>query len=158
AYIGGIHYWWPKMTGRLYPEGPAKASAIILFVGFNLTFFPQFIAGFLGMPRRYHFYAPEYQVWHVMSTAGATVLAIGMIIPACYLIWSLKYGKVAGPNPWGAVGLEWNIQSPPLTHNFNEVPVVTWEAYEYQPRDEDEAQLDRESMPGAPKNVEGASV
>lgn len=158
GYMGALHYWWPKMTGRLYPEGPAKLSALILFVGFNLTFFPQFIAGYLGMPRRYHFYAPEYQVWHVLSTAGASVLGVGLIIPAVYLLLSLKYGKVAGPNPWGAVGLEWTVPSPPPTHNFDVVPVVTWEAYEFQPVEEIEAQVDRESMPGAPKNVEGASV
>ncbi len=158
GYMGALHFWWPKMTGRLYPEGPAKVCAIILFVGFNLTFFPQFIAGYLGMPRRYHFYAPEYQVWHVLSSAGASVLGLGLLLPVCYMLWSLKNGKVAGPNPWGAVGLEWTIQSPPVTHNFDTVPVVTWEAYEYQTRDADEAQLDRDSMPGAPKNLEGASV
>jgi len=157
GYMGALHFWWPKMTGRLYPEGPAKLSAIVLFIGFNLTFFPQFIAGYLGMPRRYHFYAPEYQVWQQMSSAGSSILAIGMIIPLFYFIWSLKYGKVAGPNPWGAVGLEWNIPSPPPTHNFDTIPVVTWEAYEYQPHEEIEAELDRESI-GAPSSAQGASV
>jgi cytochrome c oxidase subunit 1 len=135
GFLGGLHFWWPKMTGRLYPEFWAKISALILFIGFNLTFFPQFIVGFVGMPRRYHFYAPEYQIWHILSTMGASVLAVGMLIPACYLLWSLKYGKKAGANPWGAVGLEWNIQSPPHPHNFTEVPVVTWEAYEYTPHE-----------------------
>jgi cytochrome c oxidase subunit I len=135
GFLGGLHFWWPKMTGRLYPEFWAKISALILFIGFNLTFFPQFIVGFVGMPRRYHFYAPEYQIWHILSTMGASVLAVGMLIPAIYLTWSLKYGKKAGPNPWGAVGLEWETQSPPHPHNFETTPVVTWEAYEYTPHE-----------------------
>ena len=81
GYLGGLHYWWPKMTGRMYPEGWAKLSALIIFLGFNLTFFPQFILGYLGMPRRYHVYPPEFQVLHVLSTAGASVLAVGYLIP-----------------------------------------------------------------------------
>lgn len=132
AYLGGIHYWWPKMTGRMYPEGPAKIAALITFIGFNLTFFPQFIVGYLGMPRRYHYYAPEFQIWHVLSTAGSTVLGFGYLLPIIYLIWSLKYGAVAGPNPWGAKGLEWTISSPPTEFNFDETPIVTEEAYAYE--------------------------
>jgi cytochrome c oxidase subunit I len=135
GFLGGLHFWWPKMTGRLYPEFWAKISALILFIGFNLTFFPQFVVGFVGMPRRYHFYAPEYQIWHILSTMGASVLAVGMLIPAAYLLWSLKWGPKAGPNPWGAIGLEWEIQSPPHPHNFETIPVVTWEAYEYTPHE-----------------------
>ena len=131
AYLGGVHYWWPKMTGRMYPEGWAKLSALLVFVGFNLTFFPQFILGYLGMPRRYHAYPPEFQVLHVASTLGATVLAVGYVVPAIYLFWSLRYGAVAGANPWGASGLEWQTSSPPPTHNFEEIPVVTREAYDY---------------------------
>jgi cytochrome c oxidase subunit 1 len=83
------------------------------------------------MPRRYHAYPPEFQVLNVLSTAGATILAIGYTIPLVYFIWSAKYGKVAGPNPWGATGLEWTTQSPPLTENFTTTPVVTREAYDY---------------------------
>jgi cytochrome c oxidase subunit I len=131
AYLGGVHYWWPKMTGRMYPEGWAKLSALFVFAGFNLTFFPQFILGYLGMPRRYHAYPPEFQVLHVASTAGATILAIGYIMPAIYLAWSLRYGEVAGANPWAASGLEWQTPSPPPTHNFEEIPIVTQEAYDY---------------------------
>ncbi|MDX1932115.1 MAG: cbb3-type cytochrome c oxidase subunit I [Capsulimonadales bacterium] len=132
GFLGGLHFWWPKMTGRMYPEFWAKIASIVLFIGFNVTFFPQFILGYIGMPRRYHFYAPEYQIWHVASSIGATVLGVGMLIPAFYLLWSLKYGRVAGKNPWGAVGLEWShADSPPHPHNFHEIPVVTWEAYEY---------------------------
>lgn len=154
GYLAGLHFWWPKMTGRMYPEGWAKLAAGITFVGFNLTFFPQFILGYLGMPRRYHYYPVEFQVWHVLSTAGASVLAIGYIIPFVYLMWSLKYGAVAGPNPWGAAGLEWTTPSPPPSHNFDTVPVVTWEAYNYEEDTEEKAQLDRESMPGAHEAAE----
>ncbi len=131
GYLGGLHFWWPKITGRLYPEAWAKLSALLIFVGFNLTFFPQFIAGYLGMPRRYHAYPPEFQVLNIMSTAGASILAIGYLLPMAYLLWSLRYGAVAGDNPWNAAGLEWKTASPPPTHNFDETPVVTWEAYNY---------------------------
>jgi cytochrome c oxidase subunit 1 len=131
AYMCGIHHWWPKMTGRLYPELPAKLSALLVFVGFNLTFMPQFILGYLGMPRRYHAYPPEWQVLNVLSTAGASILAIGFLLPMLYLIWSLKYGKIAGPNPWDSTGLEWETSSPPPTHNFLRTPVVTTEPYHY---------------------------
>ncbi len=133
AYFGGLHYWWPKITGRMYPEGWAKAAAIIIFVGFNLTFFPQFILGYLGMPRRYHVYPPEFQVLNVLSTAGASILAIGYLLPLLYLIPSLWNGKPAGPNPWGATGLEWQTSSPPPPENFEEIPVVTTPPYHYAP-------------------------
>ncbi len=131
TYLGGLHYWWPKMTGRMYPEGWAKLSALVVFLGFNLTFFPQFILGYLGMPRRYASYPEEFQVLNVLSTAGASVLAVGYLIPLVYLLWSLRYGKMAGANPWGATGLEWKTLSPPPTHNFEETPVVRHEAYDY---------------------------
>ncbi|HEY3782768.1 MAG TPA: cbb3-type cytochrome c oxidase subunit I [Fimbriimonadaceae bacterium] len=140
AFLGGIHFWWPKMFGRMYPEFWGKIAAIITFVGFNLTFMPQFIVGFLGMPRRYHYYyfAPEYAPYHILSSAGASVLAVGLIMPLVYLTWSLKYGEPAGKNPFHAVGLEWTTQSPPITSNFDTIPVVTWEAYEYTDADEAE--------------------
>jgi cytochrome c oxidase subunit 1 len=131
AYLGGLHYWWPKMFGRMYPEFAAKFAAVVVFVGFNLTFFPQFILGYMGMPRRYHTYPEEFALLNILSSAGASILALGYVIPVLYLVWSLKWGKVAGPNPWGAKGLEWTIQSPPTTHNFETVPVVTEEAYAY---------------------------
>jgi cytochrome c oxidase subunit 1 len=131
AYLGGLHYWWPKMSGRMYPEGWAKLSALVIFLGFNLTFFPQFILGYLGMPRRYHAYPDEFQVLHVLSTAGASVLAVGYLMPLIYFLWSLRYGKPAGPNPWGATGLEWQTSSPPPPHNFEKQPIVTREAYDY---------------------------
>jgi len=131
GFLAGIHYWWPKMTGRMYPELPSKISAITVFMGFNLTFFPQFILGYMGMPRRYHVYPPEFQVFNVLSSAGASVLALGFLLPAIYLTWSLKYGKKAGSNPWGATTLEWQTASPPITSNFEITPVVTVEAYDY---------------------------
>jgi len=131
AYMAGLHYWWPKITGRMYPEWWARLAALLVFVGFNLTFFPQFILGYVGMPRRYHAYAPEFQVLNVLSTAGASVLAVGYILPIIYLVWSIWFGRKAGPNPWGAVGLEWTTSSPPPKENFHETPVVTWDAYDY---------------------------
>ncbi len=137
AYMGGIHFWWPKITGRLYPEGWARFAALMIFVGFNLTFFPQFLLGYLGMPRRYHAYPEEFQVLNVMSTAGASILAVGYVIPLVYLVWSLRYGKVAGANPWTARGLEWQTPSPPPTLNFEQTPVVTAEAYDYASEEAD---------------------
>lgn len=131
AFLGGLHFWWPKISGRLYPEAFAKIAALLVFVGFNLTFFPQFLVGYLGMPRRYHTYPPEFQIFNVMSTAGATILGVGYLLPFIYLLWSLKYGAVAGPNPWRAKGLEWTIQSPPKTGNFDHTPIVHEEPYEY---------------------------
>jgi cytochrome c oxidase subunit I len=136
GYLGGIHYWWPKISGRLYPEGWAKFAALMVFVGFNLTFFPQFVLGYLGMPRRYHAYPDEFQVLHVMSSAGASILAVGYLIPLVYLLWSLRYGALAGPNPWGATGLEWQTPSPPPTDNFATTPVVTQPPYAYDTQEE----------------------
>jgi len=131
GYLGGMHYWWPKITGKLYPVFWSKLAALLIFVGFNLTFFPQFLLGYMGMPRRYHAYPPEFQVLNVMSSAGATVLAVGYVLPLIYFAWSMRYGKKASENPWGAVGLEWQTVSPPPTENFAHQPVVTGDAYEY---------------------------
>jgi cytochrome c oxidase subunit 1 len=131
GFLGGIHFWWPKITGRMYPGGWSKISAILVFAGFNLTFFPQFILGYMGMPRRYHVYPAEFQVFNVLSSAGASVLGLGYLIPFIYLLWSLKYGPLAGDNPWGASGLEWKTSSPPIHQNFAVTPVVTQEAYTY---------------------------
>lgn len=131
GYMAALHYWWPKITGRMYPEGWGKLSAMLIFVGFNVTFFPQFLLGYLGMPRRYHVYPDEFQVLHVLSTAGASILAVGYMLPLIYLLWSLRYGPIAGANPWRATGLEWKTPSPPPVHNFEETPVVRHEAYDY---------------------------
>ncbi len=131
AYLGGLHYWWSKMTGKLYSEFWSKIAAIIVFVGFNLTFFPQFILGYLGMPRRYASYPEELQVLNIFSTAGASVLGIGLVLPLIYLTYSLIFGEKAPANPWKLPGLEWRVPSPPPTENFEKMPVVTWEAYEF---------------------------
>jgi cytochrome c oxidase subunit 1 len=131
GFLGGVHYWWPKMTGRMYPQMAAKIAAVLVFIGFNLTFFPQFVLGYVGMPRRYHVYPDEFQVLNVLSTAGATILGIGYLMPMIYLVWSLKKGEKAPANPWGATGLEWQTPSPPPTENFYRTPEVTWEAYDY---------------------------
>jgi len=131
GYLGGIHFWWPKMTGRLYSERWSVLSAILIFIGFNLTFFPQFVLGYLGMPRRYYAYPEQFQVLNVLSSAGASILGGGYLLPFSYLLWSLKYGPRAGRNPWPATGLEWKTQSPPETENFVVTPVVDEEAYAY---------------------------
>jgi cytochrome c oxidase subunit I len=133
GYLGGLHYWWPKITGRLYSEGWSKFAALVVFVGFNLTFFPQFLLGYLGMPRRYHAYADEFQVLNVMSSAGASILAVGYALPIVYLVWSLFGGAKASANPWGARGLEWEIPSPPPTENFAVTPIVTEGTHQYGP-------------------------
>jgi cytochrome c oxidase subunit I len=132
GYLGGLHFWWPKISGRLYPEGWAKFAALVIFVGFNLTFFPQFLLGYLGMPRRYYAYPEEFQVLNVMSSAGASILGVGYIIPMIYFIWSMRYGPLASPNPFGASGLEWQTPSPPPPENFAVTPVVTREVYTYE--------------------------
>ena len=133
AFMGGLHYWWPKISGRMYPEMPAKFAAVLIFVGFNLTFFPQFILGYLGMPRRYHDYShyPELQVLNVLSTAGASILGIGYLIPLIYFLWALRYERKAPANPWRATGLEWQTPSPPPPDNFDETPIVTRPPYLY---------------------------
>lgn len=131
AFFGGMHYWWPKITGRLYPEGWGRFAAITIFLGFNLTFFPQFLLGYMGMPRRYAVYPPDFQILHVMSTLGAAVLGIGYALPLIYLTASLFSQTEAGPNPWGATGLEWQTSSPPPTENFAEIPTVTAAPYQY---------------------------
>jgi cytochrome c oxidase subunit 1 len=131
AYMGGLHYWWPKITGRMYSDWWSKLAALIIFVGFFLTFLPQFILGYAGMPRRYHQYPEEYHVWNVMSSAGASILAVGYVLPLGYLFYSLWYGAPAGPNPWRATGLEWQTPSPPPKDNFAQTPVVVRDPYEY---------------------------
>lgn len=153
AFMAGLHYWWPKITGRLYPERLGQLAALVMFIGFNLTFFPQFVVGYLGMPRRVHDYAPEFQVYNVLSTAGASILGVAYILPFIYLIWSLWHGKKAGPNPWQATGLEWTTPSPPPKHNFEEVPIVIQEPYEYPPLDDD-----GEPQAGETKTIQRASL
>ncbi|TPE51049.1 cytochrome c oxidase subunit I [Amaricoccus solimangrovi] len=132
AFFGALHFWWPKITGRLYPLAWGRVAALLIFIGFNLTFFPQFLLGYMGMPRRYHVYPPEFQVLNVLSSSGAGVLGAAYLLPFVYLLWSLRNGAPAGPNPWGATGLEWTVASPPPEHNFAEIPEVTRPPYDYE--------------------------
>lgn len=133
AFMGGLHYWWPKITGRMYSEKLGQLAALIMFIGFNLTFFPQFVIGYLGMPRRYHAYPPEFQIYNVLSSAGASILGVAYLLPVVYLVWSLFHGPPAPANPWRATGLEWKVPSPPPEHNFASTPVVRNDAYDYPP-------------------------
>jgi cytochrome c oxidase subunit I len=133
AYLGAIHFWWPKISGRMYPEMLGRIAAITIFFGFNLTFFPQYLLGWLGMPRRYHEYPPEFQLLNLFSSAGAAVLAAGYLLPLCYLTWSFLRGARASANPWHATGLEWQTASPPPQHNFEHEPRVTTGPYAYDP-------------------------
>ena len=141
AFFGAMHYWWPKITGRLYPEAWARVAAITIFVGFNVTFFPLFMLGYEGMPRRYHVYPPQFQMLQDISSGGAVLLGVGYLLPVVYLVWSLFYGPRAPANPWGATGLEWTTSSPPPKHNFVTQPVVEREPYDY-PLSHDESIAD----------------
>jgi cytochrome c oxidase subunit 1 len=136
GFLGAMHYWWPKITGRMYPEQPARWAAVALFVGFNLTFLPQFLLGYLGMPRRYHTYPEAFEGWHMVSSAGTLLLAVGYLLPVAYLLWSLRRGRRAPDNPWGAPGLEWKTTSPPPRHNFAVPPEVTEGPYAFPPAEE----------------------
>jgi len=122
AFLAGLHYWWPKMTGRMYDERLGIASAVLVFLGFNLTFIPQFFAGVAGMPRRYATYAEQYQGWNRASTVGAVVLTAGLVIALWGLLASLRKGPRAPANPWGAASLEWTAASPPIHENFAVAP------------------------------------
>jgi cytochrome c oxidase subunit 1 len=131
AFLGAIHYWWPKMFGRMYDEFSGRVAAVIIFVGFNLTFFPQFILGTKGVPRRTYNYSPEFQFYHVESTIGSYLIGIGMLITAGCLIHSLFRGRLAPANPWGAASLEWRCPSPPPTHNFDQPPTNIGDPYDF---------------------------
>lgn len=148
AFFGGLHFWWPKFTGRLYSEAWARFAALVLFIGFNLTFFPQFIAGYLGMPRRVHIYPPEFQSLNVMSSTGALLLAIAYLLPLGYFTWSLIRGPRAGANPWDAKGLEWTTPSPPPHENFVTPPGAPDEPYDYHPEGEAPQQEDAPARAG----------
>ena len=124
AFLGGLFYWWPKMTGKMFNDFWGRVSALVVFLAFNLTFFPQFILGTKGMPRRYYDYVPEFQFWHQVSTAGAFLLGGGLLIAALTLLHSLFRGAKAPANPWGAATLEWQCSSPPPHNNFDDPPTV----------------------------------
>ncbi|GAA4439922.1 MULTISPECIES: cytochrome c oxidase subunit I [Bremerella] len=124
AFVGGLYHWWPKMFGVMYNEAWGRFFCLVVFIGFNLTFFPQFIMGSRGMPRRYATYDPEYQIFHQLSTLGAIVLGLGMVGAVAVLVWSLFNGRKAPANPWGAATLEWTCTSPPPFYNFEHAPHV----------------------------------
>src|SRR5512139_3904750 len=131
AFIGGLHHWWPKMTGKMYSNKAATVACALIFVGFNMTFFTQFILGTQGMPRRYYNYLDQFQPLHAFSTYGSWVLGLGFLVTFIALMRSLKTGAPAGNNPWGSATLEWQTQSPPITENFEKAPIVTRDAYEH---------------------------
>ena len=142
GYLAGLHFWWPKMFGRMYPEFPAKVCAVTIFVGLLLYVRAAVHSGLSwDASRRYAAYPPEWQTLNVFSTAGATIMGIGYFMTGIYLLWSLFYGEKAGDNPWNAAGLEWQTSSPPITQNFLEVPVVDHEAYNYDEIDARERAL-----------------
>ncbi|MDF1799741.1 MAG: cbb3-type cytochrome c oxidase subunit I [Planctomycetota bacterium] len=124
AFFGGVHYWWPKMFGVMYNKFSAKLACALIFIGFNTTFFPQFMLGSRGMPRRYASYLPEFTELHQVSTVGAFILGLGVAVAVIGLIWSLFAGKKAPQNPWGGSTMEWETATPPITFNFNETPVT----------------------------------
>src|SRR5579863_1989360 len=133
AFIGGLHYWWPKMTGRMYSEKWGRIATALVFTGFNMTFFSQFIMGSRGMPRRYFNYLPMYHPYHVISTIGSWIIALGFFTTAAYLLASLRKPMDAPDNPWGGTTMEWLTSSPPIEHNFEEQPVLEREPYDYRP-------------------------
>ncbi len=131
AFLAGLHYWWPKIWGRMYSELWARISVALIFIGFNMTFFTQFILGSQGMPRRYYNYLDQYQPLHAFSSFGSWILGLGFIVMAVYLIHAIFRGKLAGANPWAALSLEWTTSSPPDPHNFESVPEITHGTYDY---------------------------
>ena len=131
ALLAGLHYWWPKMTGRMYNETLGKVAAWLIFIGFNLTFLPQFVMGSQGMPRRYYNYIDQFTPFHQTSTIGSYVLGVAFLIILFYLVKSMINGKKAPSNPWNSRGLEWQATSPPDFHNFDHTPVVIHGPYDY---------------------------
>jgi cytochrome c oxidase subunit 1 len=132
AFLAALHYWFPKMFGRAYNEGWGLVSAVLIILGFNATFIPQFFLGNYGMPRRYYNYPERYQWLHVASTAGATLLFFGFAIILIYLVIALRWGRYSGPNPWGSRGFEWRTETPPPKQNFLRPPVFAGGPHEYQ--------------------------
>jgi cytochrome c oxidase subunit 1 len=131
AFLSGLHYWWPKIYGRMYNEKWAAIGCVLVFIGFNMTFLTQFFLGSQGMPRRYYTYLDQFQPLHAFSTFGSWVLGLGLVIAAVTLFASLRKPMDAPANPWGARTLEWDTQSPPITHNFHETPVLSHGPYDY---------------------------
>ena len=133
ALLAGLHYWWPKMYGRMYNETLARIGCVLTFIGFNATFLPQFVLGSRGMPRRYFNYLPQFQGLHVASTIGSWILAAGLFLALATLLASLRRPKGMVDNPWGGKTLEWMTSSPPTTHNFDGQPIPQHGPYDYRP-------------------------
>jgi cytochrome c oxidase subunit 1 len=153
AYLAALHYWFPKMTGRMYPERLGVLSAAGVFGGFLLTFVPHFLLGNMGMPRRYHNYPEAMQPLHVLSTAGAFILGSALVVTLSYLLWAMKYGPVVGPNPWASASYEWRTASPPPLHNFEGVPPFERGPYDYTQEaiERERALLAGATSPAAPE-------
>ncbi|MCE9499977.1 MAG: cbb3-type cytochrome c oxidase subunit I, partial [Leptospira sp.] len=132
AIMGGIYHWFPKMFGKMVNDATARLSFVFIFVGFNVTFYPQFVLGSMGMPRRYFDYLPEFHSLNMISTVGSWLIAIGFLFGLYTVIQGLLKGEKAPDNPWGAKTLEWTIQSPPIHENFSKTPIVTAGPYEYR--------------------------
>ncbi len=146
AFLGGLHHWWPKIWGRMYNEAWGRITAVIIFIGFNVTFISQFLIGTQGMPRRYFDYIEQYRYGHAFSTVGSWIIAVGFVIMAVYLIHSIFKGKPSGNNPWGSLTLEWETTSPPDPHNFPGVPELTHGPYDYDkviPKSEYQDELEK---------------
>ncbi|MGF1468581.1 MAG: cbb3-type cytochrome c oxidase subunit I [Sandaracinaceae bacterium] len=155
GFIGGLHYWWPKMTGKLYNEGMAKVAFVLIFIGFNMTFLTQFILGSQGMPRRYFDYLDQYQPLHGFSSVGSYVLGVGFLILFWMFLDSLLRGKKSPPNPWGSAGYEWLTASPPIEHNFHHTPVFERGPYDYHLASEAELWSGHaEEMPASMREAE----
>ncbi|MGC4122230.1 MAG: cytochrome c oxidase subunit I [Myxococcales bacterium] len=131
AFLGGLHHWWPKITGRTYSEKLGRLAWSLVFIGFNATFFVQFVMGSRGMPRRYYAYEQKFQFFHAFSTVGSWILGLGLLVTLVLFIASLRSGKKAEANPWGGATLEWQTASPPITENFTQRPVVTHGPYDF---------------------------
>lgn len=136
ALLGGLYYWWPKMFGKMYNERVGQIAAVLVFIGFNVTFFPQFVLGSQGMPRRYFDYLPEFESLHALSTVGSWILGLGLLMVLGNLVHSLMKGEKAPANPWGAITLDWQTTSPPDPHNFKRIPLVTHGPYDFHHADE----------------------
>jgi len=157
AFLGGLHYWWPKMFGRMYNEALAKIAAGLLFVGFNITFFPQLVLGSQGMPRRYYDYPARWEGLNALSTYGSWILAVGLALILGYLVHSMFWGRKAPVNPWGAATLDWRaVPTPPIDHNYRRIPVVTRGPYAFHQVDDLYGHdLTGDGLPG---NGEGAPI
>lgn len=145
--FAAMHYWWPKMFGRMYNKVVAKTGFWVLFVGFNLLYFPMFVMGWLGMPRRYYDYLPEFQIYHMLSTVGSWILITGLLIMFINLFNALKKGKkVTEENPWNGETLEWSTPTPPYLFNFKEAPTVESGPYEYKRNEVSETEVKEEKV------------